>query len=142
MRELIPSKDVREYMEKKGKRLTDFEKATLAYNYPDTSIGERLEMLKEIMDTTQDQKLVGQIRERIGYHKKCVKKFYENKKGMIYVLKRYEKGDWRPVDWCYFASGELAYASGKKLGENFSISKYRTFEKEVDMEEDRLLLIS
>ena len=46
MRELIPSKDVREYMEKKGKRLTDFEKATLAYNYPDTSIGERLEMLK------------------------------------------------------------------------------------------------
>ena len=142
MRELIPSKDVREYMEKKGKRLTDFEKATLAYNYPDTSIGERLEMLKEIMDTTQDQKLAGQIRERIGYHKKCVKKFYENKKGMIYVLKRYEKGDWRPVDWCYFASGELAYASGKKLGEDFSISKYRTFEKEVDMEEDRYYSVS
>ena len=62
MRELIPSKDVREYMEKKGKKLTDFERATLAYNYPDISIGERLEMLKEIMDTTQDQKLEGQIR--------------------------------------------------------------------------------
>ena len=72
MRELIPSKDVREYMEKKGKRLTDFEKATLAYNYPDTSIGERLEMLKEIMDTAQDQKLAGQIRERIGDRKSVV----------------------------------------------------------------------
>ena len=48
MRELIPSKDVREYMEKKGKKLTDFERATLAYNYPGTSIGERLELLKEI----------------------------------------------------------------------------------------------
>ena len=32
MRELIPSKDVREYMEKKGKKLSDFERATLAYN--------------------------------------------------------------------------------------------------------------
>lgn len=136
MRELIPSKDVREYMEKKGKKLTDFERATLAYNYPGLSIGGRLELLKEIMDTTQDQKLLGQIRERIAYHKKCVEKFYENKKGMMYVLETYDEDDWRPADWCYFASGELAYASGKKLGECFSIAKYRIFEKEIDMEED------
>ena len=115
MRELIPSKDVREYMEKKGKKLTDFERATLAYNYPGLSIEERLELLKEIMDTTQDQKLLGQIRERIAHHKKCVEKFYENKKGMMYVLETYDEDDWRPADWCYFASGELAYASGKKL---------------------------
>ena len=136
MRELIPSKDVREYMEKKGKKLTDFERATLAYNYPGLSIGGRLELLKEIMDTTQDQKLLGQIRERIAYHKKCVEKFYENKKGMMYVLETYDEDDWRPADWCYFASGELAYASGKKLGECFSIAKYRIFEKEIDMEKD------
>ena len=136
MRELIPSKDVREYMEKKGKKLTDFERATLAYNYPGLSIEERLELLKEIMDTTQDQKLLGQIRERIAHHKKCVEKFYENKKGMMYVLETYDEDDWRPADWCYFASGELAYASGKKLGECFSIAKYRIFEKEIDMEED------
>ena len=142
MRELIPSKDVREYMEKKGKKLTDFERATLAYNYPDTSIGERLEMLKEIMDTTQDQKLAGQIQERIEYHKKCVKEFYENKKGMVYVLETYEEDDWRPADWCYFASGELAYASGKRLGECFSIAKYRIFEEEVDMEEDEHYSVS
>ena len=134
MRELIPSKDVREYMEKKGKKLTDFERATLAYNYPGLSIEERLELLKEIMDTTQDQKLLGQIRERIAHHKKCVEKFYENKKGMMYVLETYDEDDWRPADWCYFASGELAYASGKKLGECFSIAKYRIFEKEIDME--------
>ena len=136
MRELIPSKDVREYMEKKGKKLTDFERATLAYNYPGLSIGERLELLKEIMDTTQDQKLAGQIRERIAYHKKCVEKFYENKKGMMYVLETYDEDDWRPADWCCFASGELSYASGKRLGECFSIAKYRVFEKEIDMEED------
>ena len=142
MRELIPSKDVREYMEKKGKKLTDFERATLAYNYPNISIGERLELMEEIMDTTQDQKLVGQIRERIEYHKKCVEKFYEDKKGMVYVLERYDEDDWRPVDWCCFVSGELAYASGKKLGECFSISKYRIFEEEVDMEEDRHYSVS
>ena len=121
-------------MEKKGKKLTDFERATLAYNYPGLSIEERLELLKEIMDTTQDQKLLGQIRERIAHHKKCVEKFYENKKGMMYVLETYDEDDWRPADWCYFASGELAYASGKKLGECFSIAKYRIFEKEIDME--------
>ena len=142
MRELIPSKDVREYMEKKGKKLTDFERATLAYNYPNISIGERLELLEEIMDTTQDQKLVGQIRERIEYHKKCVEKFYEDKKGMVYVLERYDEDDWRPVDWCCFVSGEQAYTSGKKLGECFSISKYRIFEEEVDMEEDRHYSVS
>ena len=33
MREVIALKDVRAYMEKRGKKLTDFNRTTRAYNY-------------------------------------------------------------------------------------------------------------
>ena len=33
MKDLIPSKDVRWYLERQGRVLTDFEKATLVYNH-------------------------------------------------------------------------------------------------------------
>lgn len=60
--DLIPSKDVRQYMEKQGRVLTDFEKATLVYNHSGMKYEEKMLKLKEIMVTTDDTELKRQIK--------------------------------------------------------------------------------
>ena len=65
--ELIPSKDVREYLLEKGRVFTDFEKATLIYNHSGMCYEEKLLKLKELMEITNDASLKKQIRERIEY---------------------------------------------------------------------------
>ena len=76
--ELIPSKDVREHMEKKGRVLTDFEKATLIYNHSGMSYFKKAIQLKELMELTKDSNLKEEIQERISYDERCLNKFYEN----------------------------------------------------------------
>ena len=75
MREWIPSKAVREYMEKRGKVLSDFDKAALAWHHPDMRFRERTATLKKIMEATQDRELSGQIQERLAHDRKCLESF-------------------------------------------------------------------
>lgn len=125
MRELIPSKDVRDYMKKMGKELTDFEKATLAYNYHDATYLERLAMIDEIRETTNDKELAKQIQERIDREKEALRVFYERKEGMIYRLTYLiEDIDEWDEEGIYYMSGELAHATGIALNTDFEIEKY------------------
>ena len=61
--ELVPSKDVREYLLEKGRVFTDFERATLIYNHSGMCYEEKLLKLKELMEITNDAGLKKQIRE-------------------------------------------------------------------------------
>lgn len=122
---LIPSKDVREYMEKNGRVLTDFEKAALIYEHDMIGCEKKAEMLKELADSTQDMRLKRQIQERLAYKQECLERFYEKQEGMIYQLSVYVPEDRNDEEYGYFASGELAVTCGKKFKQIFTVSKIK-----------------
>ena len=66
MQELIPSEYVRNYIKKRGKHFTDFEKATIIYNMPEP-YEKRFQMLRELAENTGDMILKQQIIERLVY---------------------------------------------------------------------------
>ena len=74
--ELIPSKDVREYMVKRGHVLTDFEKATLIYNHSEMSFTEKAARLKGLMEQTENEILKEEIQDRLSYDDLCISGFY------------------------------------------------------------------
>ena len=121
--ELIPSKDVREHMEKKGRVLTDFEKATLIYNHSGMSYFKKATQLKELMELTEDSNLKEEILERLFYDERCLNKFYENDGTCIYELQVYDPENQESCEQGYYTTGEVAVTCGKKFQENFSVHK-------------------
>lgn len=79
MCELIPSRDVRNYMAKQGRKLTDFEKAVLLYHRSGISLEERMRFLEELKNLTEDRELKKQIQERLDYEQKCFDLFFLGK---------------------------------------------------------------
>lgn len=71
--ELIISKDYRKFMEEKNIELSDWDKATLIYNHTAASFPEKIRVLKELCEQTQDEELIKQIKERIAQETKYVK---------------------------------------------------------------------
>lgn len=121
MLELIPSKDVRKYIEQTGRTFTDFEKAAILYqlNLPFEKMQSEL---KRIMETTDDEMLKQQISERIEYNLSCVNYFKDNTEGYIYAVQSYEYEE--PYISGYFSNPDLAYSHGKKKKCKFDIEKY------------------
>ena len=76
MKDLIPSKDVRWYLERQGRVLTDFEKATLVYNHSGMDHEEKEKALVDILKMTEDFELQDQIRDRLTHDQFCIAKFY------------------------------------------------------------------
>lgn len=130
MKELIPSKDVRRYMEKQGCVLTDFEKAALIYNHSGMSHEKKVKALECILKETADDELRVQIQNRLIHDRQCLKKFYEREENDIYVLKVFcsEAQEWTECG-CY-VSGEIAVASGKKFRGRFSVYKTKALTEE------------
>lgn len=58
---------MREYLQKKNRVLTDFEKATLIWNLPGISWRERIKALQELEKETTDSVLRQQIQDRLQY---------------------------------------------------------------------------
>lgn len=135
MKELVPSKDVREYMEKQGCVLTDFEKATLVYNHSGMSHMEKRTALECILKETTDDGVRVQIQNRLTYDRQCLKKFYEKGKNEIYVLNVFSSETQEWTECGYYVSGEIAVASGKKIKERFSVYKTKVFTEEKEPEE-------
>jgi len=130
--ELVPSKAVRDFMEKQGRILTDFEKATLIYNHSSISHEEKMKALTSILEMTEDVELRTQILARMAHDESCVKKFYKRAKDEIYELRV-----WLPDDqeWCpcgLFVSGELAVTCGKKFKERFAVDKRKLIMEEIE----------
>lgn len=122
--DLIPSKDVRQYMEKQGRILTDFEKATLVYNHSGMNYEEKMLKLKEIMVTTNDIELKRQIQERIDYAERCIRTFYERDESEFYEISvGVPDEDARHV---YYMSVDDALEKAKRIHEAFSIHKIKS----------------
>ena len=134
MHELIPSKDVRDYMEKRGRELTDFEKATLIYNHSAMNMAEKTDALRKLLSVTEDAELKKQIQERLEYDQLCMDVFYKKDRKYIYALEVFfhEEAEWSGQG--FFESGELAVICGKKFGEHFAVGKVELIidEKNVD----------
>lgn len=133
--ELIPSKDVREYMVKMGRVLTDFEKATLIYNHSELSFTEKAERLKRLMEQTENETLKEEIQDRFTYDELCLSRFYENNGDYVYELQVYDPEDETSYEQAYYKSGAVAIGSGKKYKENFSVHKILLLTQEKESEE-------
>lgn len=133
--ELIPSKDVREYLEEKGVVFTDFEKATLIYNHSEMNFIEKAAYLKGLMEQTENETLKEEIQDRLSYDKLCLSRFYENNGDYIYELEAYDPEDKTFYEMGYFKSGKVAVGCGKKFQENYSIHKIQLLTEEKDPEE-------
>ena len=136
--ELIPSKDVRAYMQEKGRVLTDFEKATLIYNHSGMNFTEKAVRLKEILEQTEDSNLREEIQDRLSYDDLCISRFYENDGGYIYELQVYDPEDDTSYEQGYFASGNVAVVYGRKFKENFSINKIRLLTEDEELDDCRV----
>lgn len=135
MYKLIPSKDVRDYMEKKGRRLTDFEKATLIYNHSEMNYEEKTEALIELVSVTVDTELKGQIRERLVHDRRCIKRFFEKREDEIYEMKVFISEDQEWSESNSYISGEIAVACGRKFHEKFSVHKIRILNEEQKLDD-------
>ncbi len=123
MEYLIPSRDVREYLEKTGREFTDFEKAALYYNRV-LPFEKKQRGLRALMETTDDKKLKIQLAERIAYDDECLRIFTQKSEGYIYVLISLEERN-EPETCGYFSDAELAASYGKRLGYSFHVEKHK-----------------
>lgn len=122
MKKLIPSKEVRELIERTGREFSDFEKAVLIYN-GDLPYYEKLDMLKDLFKSTKDSTLKVMLEERISRDEEDIECFAKNTDGYVYIL---NSGEFSPEDfYCgCFVSEEMAYSYGLKLGYDFKIEKH------------------
>ena len=122
MERIVPSKDVRELMQKEGCVFTDFEKATLIFNGI-CLYDEKRTLLKELMESTTDYALYEMLRKRIGWEEEDLRSFEEDCKGCVYILNSRE---FAPEDfYCgVFANAKLAHEAGQRLGQKFCIEKH------------------
>lgn len=134
--ELIPSKDVCSYIEQQGRVLNDFEKATLIYNHSGMNYEEKTKLLKNLLESTENAELKGQIQERICYDDRCQKRFYAKEDGEIYKLFVYSPSDDEYLSHWYYFSGALAVRSGKKFQEKFYVQEIKLFTKEIEQDQE------
>ena len=121
-KDLIPSKDVRELMEKEGYTFSDFEIATLIFNGLQ-SYDEKRAALQTLAESTMDMELKVMINKRLVWEENEITFFEEEKAGYVYLLNSRE---FAPED-CYcgcFVNAKLAHAYGCKLGFDFCIEKH------------------
>ena len=125
MIDLIPSKDVREYIKKTGREFTDFEKAAIIYKLC-LPYATKSKELQKIADNTKDDTLRNQISGYLKYNEESYQYFKEKTDGFVYAVQVHTSSpysDTTHIDG-YFANSELAYAHGKKQGCEFDILKY------------------
>lgn len=137
LEKLIPSKDVCAYMEQQGRILTNFEKATLIYNHSGMDYEEKTKLLKNLLESTENAELKGQIQERICYDERCQKRFYAKEDGEIYKLFVYSPSDDEYLLYGHYPCGALAVRSGKKFQEKFYVQKIKMFMEEKEQEDNQ-----
>lgn len=123
MIELIPSKDVREFIIKTERIFNDFEKAVIINNLC-LSYEEKRTKFVELKNTTKDEKLRKQLDEHMKYQDKCLELYAHKDTGYVYLVKTPIYEDRFGVSGC-FTESDLAYFWGKKTKKFFIIEKYR-----------------
>lgn len=84
---LIPSCYIRDELSKNGFQLSDANKATLLWNSTTLSYTEKLEELQKLSDSTSDENLQKQIRERLDFESRKLERIKDNSSGSyLYVF--------------------------------------------------------
>ena len=136
MKNLIKSKDVREYIEKIGYKFSDLDRAKLIAQrvYSMTSKNEKL---KELESVTSDQKLKEKIRKKIEKDNQCILKLQtpaEDELFMMEILYEDDDGEYRE----YFFNFEDALTCASESGNDFYIKKIAIHRNSVKWDEDEL----
>lgn len=124
--ELIPSKDVRAFMQNLGREFTDAEKATIIYNLREDRT-KRFDELRKLMEATNDLTLKKEIQERFDYENKMFDSFATARQDCVYVLCYcdYESEDGRMITEEYFSNLEAARKWGLSLEQDYQVDKVR-----------------
>ena len=114
MIELVPSCQVRDYLQEIKFEFSDLEKAALIWNGYGYTWQEGLDALRELMLQTEDKKTKKQIEQRLNYEKRVWQAFEENQENKyIYVV-----SDGEGCYGCFSKSGiALHYAKEKAVKE-------------------------
>lgn len=134
--EYIKSKDLKEYLERIQYELTDSEKATLIYNsgLPLTNI---IEKLKKIAETTKDDILALQIKERIEYEELVYHSFLDCDETVIYHLKTKEEDGYEHNG--LFKTLKAATNFANSLQKEYYICKRRVFTEDTPSEDEEFI---
>ena len=79
-------------MEQNHLEFTDFEKAALIYN-AGLPVLERLELLEQLAEKTEDESLRGQIHARLVSDRQELEVFWNNTEGYVYAVELCEDDD-------------------------------------------------
>ncbi len=112
MIDIIPSKQMKEYLKEIGFTLSDHQKATLIWNAYPYTWGERVEALKELAEQTSDEMVKQQVQERVQYEEKSLEVFKDNAmNNYIYVVSTkedYPEGYFLKVETAFHYAKEKA----------------------------------
>lgn len=112
MIDLIPSKQVRDYIAEIGFEFDDYEKATLIWNAVGYTHQQLLDALEEIAKSTGDGETSMQIMQRLRYEEEKLKRFKTNQDNKhVYVV---NDDDQLPCGYFRKYDTALAYAKKQK----------------------------
>lgn len=127
------SEYLQNWYREQGFIFTDFERAAIFWNTY-LPLEDTLESLREIANTTADEGLRAQIKERLAHEAELKQGFFENnERNSVYVVSSEDKA----FGIHYFSTAERAAAYGKAHSETaFTVRKER-----LDMEKDELACV-
>lgn len=123
--ELIPSKDIRKYMEEQGRFLSDFEKAVLLYNHIDMGYEDIAKKLNYLMEQTEDVDLKHQIEERLDFDMCCFKDLLVRKDSEYYELTIYNDDESDDFERIVSINAQELIEFAKRARKSFAIDKVR-----------------
>lgn len=130
--DFIPSKDMREALRVEGRQFTDMEAATLVHNLG-LPQERRRELLQQIADETQDERLRAQIAFGLANEQRKEEWFRTVAEGCVFGMR--ELDEEHPEDAgmdAYFATFDLAFEYGISKECPFEIRKWRVFDMDPD----------
>lgn len=136
MKDLICSKDVREYVEKIGYEFSDIEKVVLIMQNGQ-SLTKQHQLLLELEKTTTDEKLKKKIRTKLNYDNKCIQEIQTSAPDGIFMLEvlfedENDEGKIRE----YFILFDDAFNCALGAMQDFTISKIKLHRGKTQCDED------
>ena len=136
MKNLICSKDIREYVQRIGYEFSDFEKAVLIM-HNGQSLTKQHQLLLQLEKTTADEKLKKKIQTKINYDTKCIQEIQTSAPDEIFMLEvpfedENDEGKIRE----YFILFDDAFNCALEAMRDFTISKIKLHRGKTQWDED------
>lgn len=134
MKKLIPSKDVRVYLEKINYKFTDSEKATIIYNSSLTLEDKHREMRK-IQANTSNKELQSQIQKRLEYDSAMLSDIKRGDDNCIFILQILDEEQKEYEEELYCTSYIVAEIQAKQYSGCFIIAKAHVLGEDESVDE-------